>query len=238
MGMNSDKIEKPQAHHPIQFRISQGPLVLLALLLSLCFIGIAVWGWGQWRGFFANPPRLAVCAALIALAGVTPLCGCNTSRGRHNDPSNNWIFPPLLLVGLVMGWVSSYSDRHNFWTLGGNAVRYVGLGLFLLGAVLRIGSMRTLGPRFTVWVAIQEGHQLVTGGLYRFVRHPSYTGVLSTVFGWALVFRSDIGLMLAAVMVPLLVSRINAEERLLTCEFGAAYTRYRQRTWRLLPLLC
>lgn len=240
MAMNTDEVKEAGARTLIRFRISRGPLVWLALLLAVSYIALAVWGWGwpQWRGFFADPSRLVVCAALLALAGLTPLCGCNTSTGRRDDPSNNWIFPPLLLAGLLMGIVSGYCDRRNVWTFGGQGVRYAGLGLFMAGAALRIGSMRTLGPRFTVWVAIQEGHLLVTDGLYRFVRHPSYTGALLTVFGWALVFRSDIGLMLAGIMIPLLISRIHAEERLLTREFGAEYANYRARTWRLLPLVC
>ena len=51
-------------------------------------------------------------------------------------------------------------------------------------------SMRPLGPRFSVWVAIQSDHCLQTTGLYRFVRHPSYTGAIFTLFGNAIIPRS------------------------------------------------
>ena len=97
--------------------------------------------------------------------------------------------------------------------------------------------MLVLGPRFSVWVAIQADHRLETTGLYRFLRHPSYTGAMFTLLGWALTFRSGIGLMIAAAMVLPLVSRMEAEERLLIAEFGEDYVNYREKTWRLIPLV-
>jgi protein-S-isoprenylcysteine O-methyltransferase Ste14 len=53
--------------------------------------------------------------------------------------------------------------------------------------------------------------------------------------GWALVFRSSVGLVVAALGIPLLVDRIESEEALLASHFGAAYEDYRRRTWRLVP---
>jgi protein-S-isoprenylcysteine O-methyltransferase Ste14 len=92
-----------------------------------------------------------------------------------------------------------------------------------------------LGRRFTGLVAIQEGHRLETGGLYRLVRHPSYAGLLLTMAGYALVFRCWLGLLLVAAMLPVLVARMNAEEALLESEFGEEYASYRRHTWRLVP---
>jgi len=71
----------------------------------------------------------------------------------------------------------------------------------------------------------------------RLFRHPSHAGALLTLFGWALTFRSGMGLILAATMVLPLVSRMTAEENLLIAEFGEEYENYRRRTWRLIPLV-
>jgi protein-S-isoprenylcysteine O-methyltransferase Ste14 len=97
--------------------------------------------------------------------------------------------------------------------------------------------MLILGSRFSIWVAIQQDHRLETTGLYRFIRHPSYTGAILTLFGWALTFRSGIGLLLALMMVVPLIRRMEAEERLLIAEFGDEYLSYRRRSWRLIPLV-
>jgi protein-S-isoprenylcysteine O-methyltransferase Ste14 len=108
---------------------------------------------------------------------------------------------------------------------------------FWAGTFLRLGAVRTLGPRHSVWVAVQSDHSLVTTGLYRFIRHPSYVGALLAVFGWALSFRSGAGLLLAILIVPPILSRIRAEEHLLLAEFGDEYQTYQRRTWRLLPFV-
>ena len=56
--------------------------------------------------------------------------------------------------------------------------------------------------------------------------------------GWALVFRSIIGLLLIAAMCGPIAARSHAEEDFLVREFGEQYRGYQQRTrWRLLPLI-
>ncbi len=84
-------------------------------------------------------------------------------------------------------------------------------------------------------VAIQEGHTLVTNGIYSIIRNPSYLGLLINMLGWSLAFRSIAGVLLTALMLVPLVVRMNAEERLLQSEFGAEYDAYRARTSRLIP---
>jgi len=59
--------------------------------------------------------------------------------------------------------------------------------------------------------------------------------LLIGTLGWGLAFRSGVGVLLAALMIPPLLARIGAEERLLRTEFGAEYDAYRDRTSRLIP---
>jgi len=123
----------------------------------------------------------------------------------------------------------------SFWTLDGDAVRWLGVVLYGLGGVVRLWPVYVLGHRFSGLVAIQPGHTLVTDGIYSVIRNPSYLGLLITTLGWGLVFRSSVGVILAALMIVPLVARMNAEERLLHSQFGAEYDAYRTRTWRLIP---
>jgi protein-S-isoprenylcysteine O-methyltransferase Ste14 len=92
-----------------------------------------------------------------------------------------------------------------------------------------------LGRRFSGLVAIQPGHTLQTQGIYAVIRHPSYLGLLVNALGWAMVFRSGLGVLLVAVTLVPLLARIRSEERLLASEFGAEYDRYRAHTARLVP---
>ena len=161
----------------------------------------------------------------------------NLSSGRREDTRNRWVILPFLVLGLVPGWLPAYTDRRDLWTIDGDAVRYLGLALFVVGSVLRVGAVFVLGRRFSGLVAIQEGHELVTGGLYRVIRHPSYLGLLLGQLGWVLVFRSAIGVLVALLLLPPLVARMNSEEALLQSEFGERYADYRRHTWRLVPFL-
>jgi protein-S-isoprenylcysteine O-methyltransferase Ste14 len=92
-----------------------------------------------------------------------------------------------------------------------------------------------LGRRFSGLVAIQPGHTLVTNGVYGVIRHPSYMGLLVNLLGWALAFHSAVGVLLTALIVPLLLERIRAEEALLRMQFGGEYDAYCSRTPRLIP---
>lgn len=219
-----------------------GPQALLiagALAFSLSYVAWALigWGWHDWRGFVDGIPRDVACASVVALFVGTFALGCNISTGRRDETGNNWIFPFMLVVGLAMGWLAPHDDRRGLRILGGDGLAYVGAAFLLAGTVLRLAAVRTLGSRHSVWVAVQADHRLVTTGLYRFVRHPSYVGALLAVFGWAVAFRSGSGLLLAMGIVPPILSRIRAEERLLVAEFGDAYRAYQSRTWCLVPLV-
>jgi len=92
-----------------------------------------------------------------------------------------------------------------------------------------------LGRRFSGLVAIQPGHKLVTGGVYGVIRHPSYLGLLVSSLGWALAFRSGVGALLVALVLPSLLARMRAEEALLQAQFGGEYEGYCARTSRLIP---
>ena len=110
-----------------------------------------------------------------------------------------------------------------------------GVALFAIGGALRLWPVFVLGRRFSGLVAIQPGHTLVTSGAYGVIRHPSYLGLLVNSLGWALAFRSGVGILLTALLVPPLLARIHAEERLLQAQFGGEYDAYRRRTSRLIP---
>jgi protein-S-isoprenylcysteine O-methyltransferase Ste14 len=88
----------------------------------------------------------------------------------------------------------------------------LGVFLFAAGGALRLWPVVVLGNRFSGLVAIQPGHTLVTSGVYGVIRHPSYLGLLVNSLGWALAFRSGVGLLLTALFIPPLLARIRGRE--------------------------
>lgn len=210
-------------------------LATAAAFGTLAYLGLAVLGWGGLAGFFSHPPLVILAIATMAMAGAALFSRGNLSSGEREDRSNRWVVAAFALVGLLAGYVPAYTDRIGFWTLDGEAVRWFGVILFVTGGALRIWPVFVLGHRFSGLVAIQRGHSLVTTGIYSVIRHPSYLGLLVNSLGWALAFRSGVGVLLTALILPPLLARIHAEEKLLSSQFGADYDAYRARTWRLIP---
>jgi protein-S-isoprenylcysteine O-methyltransferase Ste14 len=84
-------------------------------------------------------------------------------------------------------------------------------------------------------VTVETGQQVVSGGVYRFIRHPMYVGSLIMMFGMPLALGSYWGLLFVIPSVAVIVFRILDEEKLLTEEL-AGYPEYTRRVrYRLMP---
>jgi len=213
------------------------PILRLTLTVvgTAAYLGLAILGWGGFAAFFSHPALIALTIALIAILGAALFSDGNLSAGEREDRANRWVIVAFSLIGLLAAYLPAYTDRKGFWILDGDAVRWLGVALFTLGGALRIWPVFVLGRRFSGLVAIQPGHTLETSGIYGVIRHPSYLGLLVNSLGWGLAFRSGVGVLLTALIIPPLLARIRAEEKLLRTEFGAEYDAFCARTWRLIP---
>jgi protein-S-isoprenylcysteine O-methyltransferase Ste14 len=210
-------------------------LLLAELAGAAVYLGLAILGRGGFAAFFSEPALTAVTVAFLVMLAAASFTEGNISPGVREDRRNRWVIPAFSVIGLLDAYLPAYTDRIGFWTIDGDTVRWLGVALFVVGGALRLWPVFVLGRRFSGLVAIQPGHTLVTSGMYGVIRHPSYLGLLINSLGWGLAFRSAIGVLLAALFVPPLLARIQAEERLLQSQFGAEYEAYRARTWRLIP---
>jgi protein-S-isoprenylcysteine O-methyltransferase Ste14 len=210
-------------------------LAALTVLSLAAYLGLAIVGAGGLARFFSYPPLIAVTVVTFAL-GIAALFGeAHVGAGVKEDRSNRWVIGALGVLGLIDAYLPAYTDRIDFLTFGGEAVRWFGFLVYSVGGVLRLAPIFVLGRRFSGLVAIQPGHRLVTTGLYGVIRHPSYLGLFLLALGWGLAFRSGVGVFIAVLMLIVVLARIEAEERLLSETFGAEYDAYRTRTWRLVP---
>ena len=205
------------------------------LVATLAYLGLAILARGGFDAFFSHPALIALTIALVAMSAATLFSEGHLSPGKREDRANRWVIGAFARIGFFLAWLPAYTDRNGIWVLDGEAVRWLGVVLFAAGGALRVWPVFVLGRRFSGLVAIQPGHTLVTDGIYGVMRHPSYLGLLVNTLGWALAFRSGIGVLLTMLLIPPLLSRIRAEETMLRAEFGGAYDAYRSRTWRLIP---
>jgi len=209
----------------------------LALLVAggAAYFGLAILGWGGSAAFFSHPALIALAIVFFAVTGAALFAGGNLSAGVREDRGNRWVLAAFGAIGLLQAFLPAYTDRNQFWTIDGDAIRWLGVVLFAAGGALRLWPVFVLGDRFSGLVAIQPGHMLVMTGVYAVIRHPSYLGLLVNSLGWALAFRSGVGVLLTVLTIPPLLARIHAEERLLRSQFGEAYDAYRARTSRMIP---
>jgi protein-S-isoprenylcysteine O-methyltransferase Ste14 len=111
-----------------------------------------------------------------------------------------------------------------------------GLVLMCAGLAVRQCAVATLGRFFTIDVQVQPDQTVVDSGPYRWVRHPSYTGLILTFLGFGLAL-GNVAALAAAFLVPTvgLVYRIHFEEHALLEGLGEPYRRYAVGRRRLVP---
>jgi protein-S-isoprenylcysteine O-methyltransferase Ste14 len=210
-------------------------LTIITIVSTLAYLGLAILGAGGFAVFFSHEPLIILAIATCVMAAIAPFSGGNLSPGEREDRANRWVLIAVGVIGLLSAFLPAYTDRKELWTLDGDSIRWVGVALFIAGGALRMWPVFVLGHRFSGLVAIQPGHRLVTRGVYGVIRHPSYLGLLINALGWALAFRSGVGVLLTALLVLALLARIRAEETLLRSQFGSEYDAYCARTSRLIP---
>ena len=211
-------------------------MAVFTLGCTMGYLWLSVKGAGGLNAFSAHPQSLVLAGVTLVLAILASFTEGNISSGKREDRSNRWILPAIIVIGLINGFLPAYTDRIEFWCIDGDTTRWLGVLLYTIGGAARIWPVFVLGRRFSGLVAIQPGHTLLTTGIYRIIRHPSYLGLLLGSFGWALGFRSALGLLIAAFIIPPLLARIKSEEAMLRSEFGAEYEAFCAQTpWRLVP---
>ncbi len=116
------------------------------------------------------------------------------------------------------------------------AVTAVGIALFLVSATVRLIAIRTLGKFWSLHLEIREGHRLVTGGIYQYMRHPAYAAIMLEVVSIPLVGNAYGALVIGLGMyIPLLLIRWHREEREMVSKFGEQYEQYRREVPAFVP---
>jgi protein-S-isoprenylcysteine O-methyltransferase Ste14 len=118
-------------------------------------------------------------------------------------------------------------------------IRWCAVPVAVAGLALIRWADHYLGENLSVSLRIREHHTLVTGGPYRWVRHPIYTAMLLYVAALAVVTANivlAVAFLLPTVLIVLL--RLGREEQMMIDQFGQEYQTYMKSTGRLLPKWC
>ena len=146
---------------------------------------------------------------------------------------------PIALVSMAGLFAYVINPAWMSWSAVGLPiwVRWVGVGLGVIAAALLIVVFRSLGTNITDTVVTRARHTLVTGGPYRWVRHPFYVAAALAVTANSIVTANWFLALTGAMTIGLIVIRTRTEEQKLIERFGDAYTNYMERTGRFIPRL-
>ena len=158
----------------------------------------------------------------------------HASGGADKYSARIWdVASCLEVIGIVCGLFG-----FGRMQLSNNVLAWFGLTVMIIGIAIRWSAIRTLGKYFSGKVAIQPGHQLIRDGLHKYVRHPSYTGLLLAHLGLGLSFVN--WFTLGFSVIPFVVAvwyRMRVEDAALQTAFGVVYLDYSKHAKRLIPKL-
>lgn len=159
------------------------------------------------------------------------------STDKQNADKNSLLIIWVTVIAAII--FAMYISINYYFPIYPNiAIRYIGLGIIVLGIVLRIAAVLSLGKFFTVDVTIREDHKLKKDGMYKYLRHPSYFASLLSFIGFGISINSWPGLILIIVsVITVFIFRIKIEEKILIGQFGSEYLDYKKSTRGLIPFI-
>lgn len=138
----------------------------------------------------------------------------------------------LPLVHIFTPWLD-FAD----YTLP-NLISILCVGFLLFGLVILRKAHTDLGRNYSQDLEIKDGHKLVTGGLYKYIRHPMYAaGFLMSIAQIGLLQNWIAGTSGVIVLSFFYLLRVPAEEEMMIKTFGDDYLAYRSQTKRLVPFI-
>jgi protein-S-isoprenylcysteine O-methyltransferase Ste14 len=187
---------------------------------------------------------IAVGAFAVVQVGASVVTGIRSARSRAPHVGlDRWSLPIVIVCGAAgFGGAFLIADHVGGTTIGAGtpalrwAVFGLGVGVIVVGAAVRLWAILTLGRWFTYDVRVTEGQVVVDTGPYRWVRHPSYTGIVLVLLGIGLALGNWLALVVIVALPTLgLVRRIDVEESALFGAIGEPYARYAAGKRRLFP---
>lgn len=163
--------------------------------------------------------------------------GGNKKSIQRYDPGRRAaIFLLVIFLAIVLHRVRG--PLQNQIVPDNDAVQIAGVACCAAGIALAIWARWILGANWSANPTIKEGHELITRGPYRFVRHPIYTGLLLALFGSQVLAAGRVcDLIIYAVIVIGLHFKSKVEEGFMLQTFPQAYPEYRRRTKAIIPFV-
>lgn len=149
--------------------------------------------------------------------------------------TRNYNFISLILaisLAASISWITTF----RFHGGGTSIVFWIGIIILCLGLFLRYWSITALGKYFRTTVELEKGQKVIQHGPYKYIRHPSYSGIILFCIGYGIAVQNWLSLIIAVSLPTIsLLYRIKIEEAALVKGIGTEYEAYRMKTKKLIP---
>jgi protein-S-isoprenylcysteine O-methyltransferase Ste14 len=178
---------------------------------------------------------MVLYAWLIFEVFVVLLTRTRRGQGKISDRGSMLVLWLSIVISITAAtWIGEARPKdflgHALW------IKPVCLSILTAGFLLRLTAILSLGRAFSVNVAIRSDQRVMKTGLYQFMRHPSYSGMLLMFLAVGLIERNWISLAIMLIIpTAALLYRIHVEEIALREHFGEEYVAYSRETKRLVP---
>jgi protein-S-isoprenylcysteine O-methyltransferase len=161
-----------------------------------------------------------------------------TARGAKRDTEGHRAQSLALVFALIAAVLLPRLEIFRFVNFAPVNAVLGSVGVLMTGAglALFVWARQTLGSNWSQTVSAKEGHELITSGPYRYVRHPMCTGGLVACIGSAIVAGGPF-VFLLVFLAPIFLWRVGAEDKLMVQQFPGEYPAYMKSTKALIPFV-
>jgi protein-S-isoprenylcysteine O-methyltransferase Ste14 len=138
------------------------------------------------------------------------------------------------LVGIQFLLLLIFLIPFKFHFLIADYLRFPSLLFAIIGFLIVLVALFNLNKSLTAFPTPKSNSELITSGLYKYVRHPIYTGILLVVFGYSIYSASIPRLIISLLLLILFYFKTNYEEYKLSQKYPD-YSAYKSRTGRFIP---
>ena len=189
--------------------------------------------------YIFNLAILMLLASEIFIFFYTYQKPCNQKINKA-DKGTKWLLYANFLVCIIVSFyfVSQKSPAVIRKIMFSNTFSRIGISFIIIGIIIRLISVLTLKRAFTLNIQTSSEQHLITNGIYKFIRHPAYSGSIISLIGVALSLRNILSTVLVLMFCLFCYQiRITIEENTLQKHFGDEYIDYKKKTYKLFPYI-
>ena len=150
------------------------------------------------------------------------------------------LFAEMFGVPLLIFLLQPLGADYRLWdTIGLGGIRSSVSRFSAIWPTTAVGVWMTLIGMLLVffgWMKIHKSEGLVTSGIYRYIRHPQYTGIFLIITGWMFRWINPTILIMYPILFILYYRLARKEEKQVLKEYGDAYLKYKESTPMFFPI--